>query len=53
MVIPEDKDNVSSLTDQLETPDITSEDPQAPFSFFMCDVFFIVTSACTIVGLVS
>lgn len=33
VLIPQDQDNSASLTDQLETPDITSEDTQVLFSY--------------------
>ena len=51
MVIPEDQDNASSLTDQLETLDITSEDSQVPFFFSMCNVFFYNYFACAMQAL--
>jgi len=39
VLIPQDQDNSASLTDQLETPDITSEDAQVLFSYSILNMF--------------
>jgi len=39
VLIPQDQDNSASLTDQLETPVITSEDAHVPLSYSISNMF--------------